>query len=74
MKRLGSWVFERHLVLVVSLGRLQLWILKLFKSLVMRWGWVLTFRKCRVGGRGVWIFEKVRPGWAYMHIPDLIPG
>jgi hypothetical protein len=41
-------------------SKVWLWILKNLKSSVMKWGQVLTFKKCWVK-KGVWVFEKVRP-------------
>jgi hypothetical protein len=35
MKRVWSHIFEKHPILVVSLGRVWLWILKFFKPPVM---------------------------------------
>jgi hypothetical protein len=28
----------------------------------MRWGWVECFKKI-LGQRGVWVLEKISPGW-----------
>jgi hypothetical protein len=68
------WVFENHSTLLFSLGWVWLWIFKILKSSIMKWGWVLTFRKCQVKKK---VFEKVKRDeyiYAYIHYDTrLIP-
>jgi len=72
MKWLLIWIFEIHPTLLLSLGNIQLWILKVLKLLVVKWGQVLTLEKCLIG-RGLG-FGKCKTQRAYMHIPRMIPN
>lgn len=70
MKRLLSW--ETPCIVILPCW-VWLWIFENFKSPIMRWVQVLTFRKWWVwGGPGFW---KSRTWWAYsQHDTRLIPG
>ncbi len=52
--------FLRNTLYLYPCG-VQLWILIIFKSSVMKWGTCVKFQRMP-GRRGVWVFEKVRPG------------